>query len=214
MNNEDDQSNVVSFSAHVELRLNKKTARMNGEGTVDLHKGTVSGKYLHDLNDPNVHPMVFQTVLITGYPSVCRAENNFTNPFQLGDYHYKRDVDFGPHGFLSYAARCWVTPNGRDSHLNSEFKVQGELTLPELQSAVPLVEAWQPSAEGIGSRFEITWPVAGGGGVTGRATTSYFPRRGVTKLAGEVRRHIRFLKAHYTERSLEVIQESWIKEGS
>jgi hypothetical protein len=201
---------VESFRAIARILLNGQKYQLVGQGSVDEDKGIVEGRYEHNIPANDIDPYVFQTVLVTGYPSVCRP-NGFSNPFSGVDYSYRREIDFGRHGWMAYTAKCYA-PTGRDcKQLDSEFDVEGELTLPELKGASPLIEEWRPQGPGeIASSFEIAWPHRSGRGqVRGEARTIYRPPAGAA-ISAPRRRHIVFRRVFAADTILEITQESWL----
>jgi hypothetical protein len=202
------------FTAKARIVLNGKAHELVGRGTIDVAQGTVDGQYEHDIPANDLDARIFQTVLITGYPSVCR-DNGIFNPFKAGNYVYHREVDFGSHGKLSYEARCKFTNSDESRCLESEFDVTGNIATPPLKSALPVTEQWFCERPGeIASRFDILWPTrVDGVFVTGRATTRYSPSF-LDFAPVPCRRQIVFHKADVKMQSLKLIQESWLVSGA
>jgi hypothetical protein len=204
---------VVAFCARAKVTLNGRKQILTGQGKIDDDGGVVDGRYIHDLpaNENRVDALIFQTVLVTGYPSVCRADALIQNPFRHGDYNYRRQIDFGRHGKMAYHANCWLVRERSHLRLHSEFVVEGELDLPRLESALPLIEHWIPNERTIESSFEINWPMIGSTGhVIGKASTEYRPPVGSAKLTGLTTRNIVFEHACSTGTRLEIVQKSWL----
>jgi hypothetical protein len=205
---------VEEFTAKASLILNGKRRELVGYGTIDELTGFVEGHYRHDVPANDVDPYIFQTVLVTGYPSVCRDDGS-GNPFQGADYSYRREIDFGPNGWITYDAHCKIIQRRQKLCLESDFAVIGEVRFPALSGALPLTEEWRPLESGeIESSFEINWPVAGGADfVCGQAKTTYRPSR-ASQCRIRRRREIVFRHAHAQNQSLEIIQESWLSKDT
>jgi hypothetical protein len=207
-------ANVVTFEARAKLLLNGRRSKLEGKGSIDLRLGFVDGKYHHDMPTNDVDPLIFQTVLITGYPSVCRSSPETANPFHDGDYSYHREIDFGPHGAIQYHANCWLEQRNDDACLQSEFDVQGQLLLPRLLKALPVIEEWHPKLGTVEATFEIVWPTADGTEpVKGRARTTYRPPVASHRIRRRCLRNIVFHHAVAESDQLELIQESWMVPG-
>ena len=116
------RARVERFRAIARITLNGREYELFGSGTIDEDAGVVDGRYKHNIPANDLDPYVFQTVLVTGYPSVCRA-NGSMNPFVGADYSYRRTIDFGTYGRMSYDARCHLPLDADGRHLHSEFDV-------------------------------------------------------------------------------------------
>lgn len=204
-----DQRKAVEFQARATIVLNGREQYLIGRGNIDSKAGIVNGSYHHNVPANDFDALVFQTVLVTGYPSVCREDDSLRNPFLEGDYHYDREIDFGANGRMRYTADCRLVEHPYGFCLNSEFNVQTELSLPRLKGALPLVERWTPASNGIHAQFAIVWPTLDGRGqVVGRATTIYQIPSGAQNISEPLIRDIAFRHARSAGDHLEIIQES------
>jgi hypothetical protein len=196
------------FAAVAELRLNDRHIELTGAGVFDAEQGRVAGDYEIRRLPDDIDPLVFKTVLITGYPSVCEAAPG-QNPFKHGSYRYRREVDLGVHGRLAYSADCRVDAERPELTLDSRFDVEGALEIPTLMPAQPVVETWVPDGRRILGRFTIAWPRADGQGfVLGDAKTIYEIPDGAQNIDRVRHRLIEFAEASATSRSLRVVQIS------
>ena len=194
------------FAADARLRLNDQDVRLIGRGTIDLDRGIVAGDYEIKRLPVDIDPLIFKTVLVTGYPSVCRSEPG-ANPFKVGSYRYRRTVDLGEHGSLSYSAICDAEA-GRAT-LDSAFEVEGRLALAPLSAAQPIVETWVPRGRQILGRFTIAWPLRSGDGfVVGDAATEYEIPEGAANITRVRHRRIEFRKSAADAFRLSIVQAS------
>jgi hypothetical protein len=163
------------YQARVAGRINGTDIAISGSGTFDEAKGVVEGYYELELMPVDAHPLILNAVLITGYPSVCKESGSIANPFRQGDYSYIREVNFGSHGHLRYAAQCReiASENGIKA-LDSYFQIEGTVVVPELLSTEPLIEYWTPFKRGeLDGSFEIRWLTSAGSFISARAVTTY-----------------------------------------
>lgn len=168
------------YQANMMGSINGADVRISGSGLFDEPGGIVDGTYMLNAIPAGVDPLIFNSVLVTGYPSVCQTLDGISNPFRPGSYSYTRKVDFGPHGFLAYTAECnkTISQDGV-AILKSEFKINGSVTVPTLIGVEPLTECWIPAGPGrLDGTFLIQWLTSAGGHITGIATTNYLLPRG------------------------------------
>jgi hypothetical protein len=172
----------MSYKYQAEMRgsINGSDVRISGSGLIDEVGGIVDGTYMLSAIPAGVDPLVFNSVLITGYPSVCQTCDGITNPFRPGSYSYSRKVDFGPHGYLEYTAECNETMSQDEvTILDSEFRINGSVTVPKLTGIEPLTECWIPAGQGrLDGEFLAQWLTSAGGHVTAIATTKYLLPKG------------------------------------
>jgi hypothetical protein len=201
---------VLRFRAVARLHLNQRDYELIGGGEIDDEEGVVRGRYEHNVPADDVDALIFQTVLVTGYPSVCATRSAVRNPFHGQKYRYERHVDFGAHGKIAYQAHCWHEPVPDGLLLDSQFEVEGTINVPRLRPARRVSEAWTSREGKIFSTFEIEWPsLAGGDVVRGRATSVYeLPF--CAELPGTLQREITFPEATAAAHQLSIIQQSWL----
>ena len=202
----------VSFTANVQLKLNGQTNKLNGNGTLEYPGGIVVGDYEAERNQEDIDLFLFKSVLITGYPSVCCVNPDITNPFQTGDYYYRREIDFGQYGQMSYTADCSHRKQNGKLILDSVFDVTGEVHVPELEKAYPVIETWVPDGETIKASFLISWKQKDSDKyIIGRANTVYCIPKGTDNIPHTIHRAIRFVEAKKSAKSLHIVQESHLK---
>lgn len=163
---------------------------VTGRGSFDLGKGTVSGSY--ELGDipQGMDALIYNSVLITGYPSVCAGDDN---PFSDRSYSYVRKIDLGRYGKLEYQAECKLqVQDDRETFLESSFELTATLEVPKLIASEPVVETWVPNGRNvILGIFTIGWRTEAGCFVVGHAQTHYsLPGKG-PELRGIRHRFIR-----------------------
>ena len=167
--------NMQMYSAQLRGILNDQEVSIVGSGILDADKGVVIGQYFLRKIPPMLHPLVFNSVLITGYPSVC-GSLGMSNPFYPGSYSYSRVVEFGENGRISYSAHCIEVSGREGSRLETTFEIEGNLITPPLRGCRPVLEIWTPKgADRIAGSFSIVWETNDGETLTGVATTDYIP---------------------------------------
>lgn len=208
-----DGGNVVEFEAHARLKFRGRPYELSGAGKVGLACGLVDGTYVHNLPANDFDPLVLQTVLVTGYPSVCASADGRPNPFQGGSYSYRRWVEFGPSGTIAYSARCWLEQRVRTQCLLSEFDVELDVATPALVSAEPLIEEWAANPPGIRSKFVIRWRCRNTGDwIVGKARTFYQPVEPCQEVSYRAERTIAFPFAASEGSTLHIRQVSSLRE--
>lgn len=199
------------FVALAELELNDEQVRLTGRGSVEPNDGIVEGTYQYEPLPGLVDPFIFKSVLITGYPSICQSRDGKINPFKAGSYRYRRTVDFGEHGALRYEADCKIDGSDSEARLVSTFVGEGDLSIPPIEIASPVVETWVPAGRQVRGTFLIGWRRKDGQGyVVGRAHTEYELPVEADPLACLVHRRISFPLASSNSTSLQVKQSSFI----
>lgn len=201
---------VIEFRATARIHLNGDVYHLAGSGQINDREGIVEGRYNHDVPSDDVDALIFQTVLITGYPSVCAGRPGLHNPFHGHDYRYTRSVDFGPHGRISYSANCWHVPTSDGLTLHSTFDVEGNLKTGRLEPATEVSETWTPINDQIHSEFAIEWRHRDQRAtLRGNANTVYELPEAIS-LASPMERQIVFPHACSKDQQLSVIQRSWL----
>lgn len=204
-----DKPKEMRFSASLDGSLNGKAVSVIGSGLLLVERGVVDGEYAIEGLDNNVHPFVFNAVMVTGYPSVCRVAPQTSNPFWPGSYRYDREVRFGALGALSYSAECIVEVDSNGvSFLDSRFQLTGHVQTPELRSCERILETWTPIEPGrLEGTFDISWRTVDGALFTGSAKSQYYLPRG-RGLEDVHCRSIKLNNLRHTQNSLALHQES------
>jgi hypothetical protein len=153
-------------------QINDAAFRLNGNGTFDQPNGRVNGLYEIEDLPPGIDALIFNAVLITGYPSVCKSSPLLTNPFQIGSYSYRREIAFDSGERLVYTADCSVVDSS--STLHSTFVLGGTVPARKLASTDPLTETWTPlQSAKIEGEFRMSWVGSDGQRLSGTARTMY-----------------------------------------
>lgn len=197
-----------TYAARLRGHLNGQRVSITGDGLLDYDLGVVSGVYALQDIPHTIHPLIFNSVLVTGYPSVCAVKKTM-NPFHPGSYTYAREIDFATHGHISYVARCIeLTDVFGNSHLDSSFDIEGCLSVPDLADCSPVEERWIPcGGKCILGNFQIHWNSIDGGVVSGIAVTHYvIPENNLLPL--DVRRRWITLRSETEGHILKIHQKS------
>jgi hypothetical protein len=156
--------------------LNGQNVLVEGLGAFEHADGLVIGNYDFHALPVGVHKFLFNSVMITGYPSVCKAYGDHSNPFFPGSYKYEREIDFGSHGSISYEATCNEIRTSEDVvELDSKFVLSGKVDVPDLLETSSIIETWVPVRKNqIEGSFLVAWKTADGSFLTGRAHSQYY----------------------------------------
>ena len=196
----------MKYTAKVFGTLNGKALQLNGAGELRVDDGLVVGSYEIAQIASGVDSLIFNCVLVTGYPSACKATGELDNPFKLGSYQYERQIRFGGGGAIRYRAECDLDPV-RDT-LSSSFYVDGVVVPAALVSSLPIVETWTPATGNrVLGEFTVAWRRQDGGHLRAIATTDYLLPDGAS-LSGPRRRQIILKNEKPSVHSLFVRQES------
>jgi hypothetical protein len=190
-------------------RINGKSIQGSGKGLLASHDGIVDGEYALKRLPTGFSPLVLNAVMVTGYPSICKASEGVENPFKLGEYRYVRAIDLGEFGGFEYSAECEESLDDQGIlALESRFALIGEINVPELVRCAPLVETWVPAGPGhVDGYFTIVWAAADGSFVTGHAKTKYDLPAG--RHTSEIlHRWIKLTNPSWSKTELEIYQES------
>lgn len=202
----------MKFTANASGSINSRPFRLSGVGDLDLNEGTVFGQYEVQEISPGVDSLLFNCVLVTGYPSVCRSHEGAYNPFQQGSYSYLRHISFEGGGNIDYRADC-VCDDARTT-LRSTFEVTAELPTTPLEACLPVFETWTPRADQlIDGDFSIAWRRKDGGELRARARTTYVPPKSSLPLEAIHRRSIVLINERPTSSSFVVRQRSDLSQG-
>jgi hypothetical protein len=166
---------AARYSARLTGRINGIDLDVGGRGTLDAYSGRVNGSYELTRFPRTLHPRILNSVMVTGYPSVCEEPPGLSNPFAHGSYSYVRQLDFGSRGKLIYSAQCHDIEDDLESNcLDSYFEINGEVDIPQLTATAPIVETWMPVSEGrIDGCFAISWSGPDAQQISAVAKTEY-----------------------------------------
>jgi hypothetical protein len=180
------------YSADVRGSINGTDVLISGSGIFQQDSGIVEGTYALEAVPIHIDPLIFNAVLVTGYPSVCQAREGVRNPFRPGSYSYRREVNLGRSGWMAYSAECEErTLKGGNKILESKFRIEGSVSVPRLVRTEPLTEHWVSSQPGrVDGTFAIRWLTSTGTHVTGIAATKYVLPKADQILAYPVQRRI------------------------
>jgi hypothetical protein len=203
-----------NYSATMRGTLNGQSVFSEGNGSYDSTTGLISGIYTYSRIPNSIDLKIFNSVKVTGYPSVCELHNNIENPFSNGSYSYERFIDFGSHGSVWYSAKCAHknTNNEDDISLTSFFQIDGMLSLPKLLKTEEVLETWVPAGNGrVDGQFTIAWLAEDGHYVCGKARTQYVLPAG-RDLDGLHFRHLRLTNPESSSESvLNIVQASSLR---
>ena len=163
-----------TFRAEISGFLNGHSFGLVGGGLQDATDGLVNGRYDYRVRPKNFEPMIFNCLLITGYPSVSKSTGNSRNPFKGKQYHYYRSIEFENGQSLKLETKCDLETVDGVEILNSSFVINGDLNTPILISVEPVVETWIPIGPGrVDGVFPMVWRDEKGNALTGIAKTEY-----------------------------------------
>jgi hypothetical protein len=197
----------MKYTAIVTGQINGEALRLMGAGELDLVSGAVVGGYDIEQIAPGIDSLIFNAVLVTGYPSACKSRDNAYNPFHSGSYSYIRRIEFEGGGQISYQANCISEESGLV--LKSVFEVDAMVPKMRLDSCLPLVETWAPQqTRGIFGSFSIVWKRRDGAYLIGVAKTDYEPPAASPPLSNVHERRIVLTNERPSPRTLLIKQES------
>ncbi|WP_426424188.1 hypothetical protein [Bradyrhizobium genosp. A] len=169
-----DKARATRYTARLSGRINRADLEVVGNGSLDARSGRVNGNYQLTRFPARLHSRILNSVMVTGYPSVCEEGPCAENPFASGSYSYIRKLNFGARGELTYSADCKeVQERDGGLRLDSYFEIEGAIDIPTLSGTAPIVETWTSLGdERVSGCFQITW-LSDAGPVTAIATTNY-----------------------------------------
>jgi hypothetical protein len=200
----------IRYSAKLVGTINGVHLKVDGCGTLEPVSGRVKGEYKL-IRFPNLlPPRVLNSVMVTGYPSVCQENKTAANPFAKGSYNYVRRLDFGSRGELVYTAVCTEVENNPDSAwLDSHFEITGNVDIPALIETAPIIETWTPLTERtLDGHFTIVWRSGTGTCITAEAKTEYKLPDCAVPPAGTLYRFIELENAFGMTGTLKIDQRS------
>ena len=152
---------MKTFTMQLDGNLNDVEFRIQGAGERQPGCGIVHGRYElsrtdgTDMEILGVDHWIFNSMVITGYPSETGGSNNTENPFKDRPYRYRRTVDFLSRGAVDLEVDVNFAPEGL---LESRFKVNGRVRVPPLQGVESTIETWVPLSEKeILGTFTMAW---------------------------------------------------------
>ena len=152
---------MKTFTMQLNGNLNDVEFSIHGRGNRDPECGIVHGQYELTRSDgantdiSGVDHWIFNSMVITGYPSETGASNGTQNPFKDRPYKYKRTVDFLMRGSVDLEVDVHFSEDGL---LESRFKVDGSVRVPPLKGVEPTIETWVPLSEKqILGTFTMAW---------------------------------------------------------
>lgn len=179
----DEFTTCSTFEAELSGTVNGLPISLSGGGSYDPDAGLTVGEYdLHEI-PAGFSPFLLGVCLVTGYPNVCACKGATTNPFDDSPYHYEREISLGKFGQLRLKTN--VRYSGK--HLISQFRLEGEVSVPSLGQVEPFEEAWLFNEDSIGGNFVMRWPAAKGQKVEAVARSTYHPTNAGTKGAKMIR---------------------------
>lgn len=199
----------MRYTALASGTVNDRPLRISGSGHFEMPLGLVVGEYLIQEVPPGFDTLLLNSVLITGYPSVCRHVGKAKNPFAEASYRYSREIRFSTGETLAYSADC-VIENG---NLKSSFALQGHVPTVSLGRTLPVTEIWRQSrGNAVYGEFEIVWETLAGSSVSARAQTHYTPAEGSAPLQTDHHRSIIIENRRPAPSILQIRQESSLSE--
>lgn len=160
----------LTFSATMTGSVNHEALSLTGQGQIDPSLGLAEGRYTFRTLPKSFDPNLLTAFLITGYPDAAASIGNVANLFRDHSYGYRRTVTFREGGELRFRASCML----KGGHITSKLHLVGQVEVPELTSAEPLVESWEPNGPGgVLGHFTISWRRDDGSVVTADADSNY-----------------------------------------